>query len=249
LGSLAVSLMEHISWRIFFLMCGIFFCALTLVCSKWIVLPEDHHLPERKKAAADNDFSTKEMVRTSSFWYYFLWNMSANGCGMVLIGHSSPMTLELGSTLAVATLAASLAALSRAIGGILSGFVYDRYGYRKCMTMVSAFLLIGVLIMIAAGFLKSVPLILIGITVNGLGFGGSTANNIAIMNEFFGQKYFGTNFSILNQCVIPGALIGSAAVGCVRTVAGAYLPSFLIPLAVSLLSIFCLWRLRPPVKK
>ena len=257
LGSLAVTVMERVSWRLFFLVCGIFFCALTLVCSKWVVLPgnrlEDvpHETGQKPvpKPDSENDFKTKEMLKTPSFWFYFIWNMCANGCGMVIIGHASPSVQELGAVLAIGTLAASLAALSRAVGGIISGWVYDHFGYKKCMMMVSSELLIGVLIMIASGFTKSYVLLIVGITITGLGFGGSTANNIAIMNEFFGQKYFGTNFSILNQCVIFGSLLGSWLVGQIRTSAGTYLPAFLVPLGMALLSIFCLWRLRRPVKK
>ncbi|MBR5381351.1 MAG: MFS transporter [Oscillospiraceae bacterium] len=257
LGALAVAIMEQVSWRLFFRVCGIFFCALTLVCSKWVVLPENRledvpHEDSPTPAPAsgeERDFKTKEMLRTPSFWFYFVWNMCANGCGMVIIGHASPSVIELGAVLAVATLAASLAALSRAVGGILSGWVYDRYGYKTCMTMVSGFLMLGVLVMLASGFTKNYILLIVGITITGLGFGGSTANNIAIMNEFFGRKYFGMNFSILNQCVIFGSLLGSWLVGRIRDAAGVYLPAFLVPLGMAILSVICLICLRRPVKE
>ena len=244
LGSLAVSVMEHVSWRAVFLFCGIFFCALTLALSKWIVLPKagGHH----RESSSENDFTTKQMVKTSAFWYYFIWNMCANGCGMVIIAHASPCASEFGASLAIAALAASLAALSRAAGGILSGYIYDRFGYKICMAVVSAQLLVGVLTAILSGFAENVPLLLVGISVIGLGFGGSTANNIAIMNDFFGKKHFGANFSILNQCVIPGSFFGATVVGFVRTETGSYLPSFFVPLAMVLVGIFCFWRLRPP---
>lgn len=244
LGSLAVSVMEQVSWRAVFLFCGIFFCALTIVCSKWIVLPESN---EHSTAfASDKDFTTKQMIKTSSFWFYFIWNMCANGCGMVIIAHASPWASEFGASLAIAALAASLAALSRAVGGIISGYIYDKYGYKRCMATVSAQLLLGVLLAIVSGIIVNVPLLLVSIFIIGLGFGGSTANNIAIMNDFFGKKHFGTNFSVLNQCVIPGSFFGATCVGLVRTYTGSYLPSSFIPLAMALLGIFCFWRLRPP---
>ena len=254
LGSLAVSAMEKVSWRIFFLVCGIFFCVLTIVCSKWVVLPE--RLPDDapKGGAArvhnpDDDFTTKEMLKTPAFWFYFTWNMCANGCGMTIIAHASPSVSELGAALATATLAASLAALSKAIGGIVSGWIYDHLGYKRCMLTVSSCLLVGALLMILSGFTKNFVILIIGITISGLGFGGSAANNVAIMNEFFGPTHYGTNSSILNQCVIFGSLFGSWLVGRIRTNAGIYLPAFIVPLCMALLSIFCLWRLRRPVKK
>lgn len=153
------------------------------------------------------------MVRTPSFWCFFLWAVLISGIGLAIISQAKPFAAAVGPGVdaGVITLVVGFISICNGLGRVLFGGLFDKLGWKLTMTAVNVVSLAGVAVLMAALFTHSFPLVVAGFIITGLGYGGAPTMGSAVISSFFGQKNYSVNFSISNMNLLVASFAGTAA--------------------------------------
>jgi len=170
--------------------------------------------PKQKKSASKEnfetrDFTTKEMLKSFTFWRAFLCMAFITAVGNTVISFARDLMLSVDAIPTLATTLVGILSVFNGIGRIITGAFYDALGRRK--TMISA----NVLTIVAAGVtllgvvIHSLPLCIVGLCLTGLSYGSCPTVTSAFSASFYGQKHFSTNYSITNFNLIVASFIAT----------------------------------------
>ena len=185
-----------------------------------------------------------DMVRTRSF--YALWACYFIGClaGLMAIGISKPLGVEVGVEAALATTLVGVFAVFNGFGRPIFGFLTDRLTPRY--TAVVSFILIA----LAALLIMVIP----SVTVYILAFailwgclGGWLAIAPTTCGSYFGNLDYPRNYGLLFLAYGAGGIVGPQLAGFIKTSTGSYLGVFPYVLVLALIGIIlAIVLLRPP---
>ncbi len=231
---------ESIGWRKTFLFFGIIMAAM--ICLAGIVIRKpsaEVKFPEAKKKAAKKkenfevkDMSPLQMLSRPSFWISFVYMTCLVAVGNSVISFAKDLALSTGATAALATTLVGVLSACNGLGRILTGALFDAAGRR--FTMIAA----NVLTIIAAGLtlvsvlLGSLPLCIVGLCLVGLSYGACPTVGSAFASSFYGQKYFATNYSIVNFNLFAASFIATACAS-LRTATEGFVAPFVLLLCLS----------------
>lgn len=233
-------------WRASFLVMGIIIFVVLAICSFFFVAPgADFVAPAAKnsKAAvkiAGKEYKPLEMVKKPSFWLYYVWAIALSAAGLALISQASGVVWEASASQtagAVATIV-GLISICNALGRVLFGGMYDKYGRSLSMQLVNILFIItsGVLILALAA--KSVVMVIIGFILGGLAYSGITPTNSAFCRAYFGPVNYPVNFSLINSNLIF-ASFGSTVSGALFDASGSYNVTFFLIIGLAVVGILC----------
>ena len=237
---------DNIGWSKAYIIVGIVIAIAILIAafvlkrpSADTVLPQPKQRKSAKKEAFEpRDFKTSEMLKSFTFWRAFVCMAFITAVGNSVISFARDLVISVDAAPALATTLVGVLAIFNGIGRVLTGAVYDVLG-RK-ITMISA----NILTIIAAGitllavFTNSLPLCIVGLCLTGLSYGSCPTVTSAFSASFYGQKYFATNYSIINFNLIVASFIATFANSLLIN-SGSYIAPFvmLLVLAVSALAL------------
>ena len=233
-------------WRASFLVMGIIIFVVLAICSFFFVAPgADFVAPAAKnsKAAvkiAGKEYKPLEMVKKPSFWLYYVWAIALSAAGLALISQASGVVWEASASQtagAVATIV-GLISICNALGRVLFGGMYDKYGRSLSMQLVNILFIItsGVLILALAA--KIVVVVIIGFILGGLAYSGITPTNSAFCRAYFGPANYPVNFSLINSNLIF-ASFGSTVSGALFDASGSYNVTFFLIIGLAVVGILC----------
>ena len=233
-------------WRASFLVMGIIIFVVLAICSFFFLAPgADFVAPAAKnsKAAvkiAGKEYKPLEMVKKPSFWLYYVWAIALSAAGLALISQASGVVWEASASQtagAVATIV-GLISICNALGRVLFGGMYDKYGRSLSMQLVNILFIItsGVLILALAA--KSVVVVIIGFILGGLAYSGITPTNSAFCRAYFGPANYPVNFSLINSNLIF-ASFGSTVSGALFDASGSYNVTFFLIIGLAVVGILC----------
>ncbi len=191
-------------WCVTFRWLGIFVGVILFVCSFFIVIPgEDFTPPESKRKAevkqAAMDVGAGKMLRSFSFWMFYIWVVMTGFFCITLLSHASGIARQAGPGQSAAVIAVVVGVISvvRAVGCVVYGGMYDRLGHRITMFVIIVFDAASAVLLILALTFSSFLLIIVGFVVGGFGYGGITPTASALVSDFYGRTHFSFNFSII----------------------------------------------------
>ena len=233
-------------WRASFLVMGIIIFVVLAICSLFFVAPgADFVAPAAKNSKAAVKIASKEykplkMVKKPSFWLYYVWAIALSAAGLALISQASGVVWEASASQtagAVATIV-GLISICNALGRVLFGGMYDKYGRSLSMQLVNILFIItsGVLILALAA--KSVVVVIIGFILGGLAYSGITPTNSAFCRAYFGPVNYPVNFSLINSNLIF-ASFGSTVSGALFDASGSYNVTFFLIIGLAVVGILC----------
>ena len=233
-------------WRTSFLVMGIIIFVVLAICSFFFVAPgADFVAPAAKnsKAAvkiAGKEYKPLEMVKKPSFWLYYVWAIALSAAGLALISQASGVVWEASASQTAGALATivGLISICNALGRVLFGGMYDKYGRSLSMQLVNILFIItsGVLILALAA--KSVVVVIIGFILGGLAYSGITPTNSAFCRAYFGPANYPVNFSLINSNLIF-ASFGSTVSGALFDASGSYNVTFFLIIGLAVVGILC----------
>ena len=125
------------------------------------------------------------------------------------------------------------------------GHLSDRIGREWAWTIAALGFVVCYLCLLALEGRPSLALLYLMVAAQGLfGYGLATVYG-AIPAELFQGKHFGSIFGTLSSASILGAAGGPWLTGALYDRFGSYAPAFWLAIAISLLSIVCVWRAAP----
>jgi MFS transporter, OFA family, oxalate/formate antiporter len=186
----------------------------------------------------------EDMVRTRSF--YALWVCYFIGClaGLMAIGISKPLGVEVGVEAALATTLVGVFAVFNGFGRPVFGFLTDRLTPRN--TAVLSFILIAM----ASLLLIVIPRVTVYILAFAILWGclgGWLAIAPTTCGSYFGNLDYPRNYGLLFLAYGAGGIVGPQLAGFIKTSTGSYLGVFPYVLALALIGIVIAFALlRPP---
>ena len=219
LGNIISSLFQNESfgWSKAYILLGIVVAVVLILAGLILKKPSaDVEFPAqktKKSAQKENfetrDFTTKEMLKSFTFWRAFVFMALITAVGNSVISFARDLVISVDAAPALATTLVGVLSVFNGIGRILTGAVYDSLG-RK-VTMLAS----NILTIFAAGLTlvsvqtNSLPLCIIGLCLTGLSYGSCPTMTSAFTASFYGTKYFPTNYSLTNFNLIVASFIAT----------------------------------------
>lgn len=247
IGNAADIMVRSMSLFIVFRILGV--ACLVVVIGGSLVLraPEqgDSLPPAKPKAMVEGgrDYTTAEMIRRPTFWLYFLWNLCMSATGMLVINNAASIAVFFGAAATVGL----LVSIFNSGGRLLVGASMDRFGWKVTMLLTNGVIIGAGVLMVVGNALGAFPLVLIGMLLAGVCYGGGVTISASMIRSFYGSKNYALNFSTCNLVSIPAAIIGpmiSAAL--VDAAGGAFGPTFVMVIVMGGLSLILNFLIRKP---
>ena len=168
---------------------------------------------EKKSAAKENfvvrDFTTKEMLKSFTFWRAFVFMILITAVGNTVISFAKDLVLSFDATNNLATTLVGVLAVFNGIGRILTGALYDSLGRKRTMLASNILTIFAAGLTLVAVLTHSLPLCVVGLCLTGLSYGSCPTVTSAFASSFYGQKYFSVNYSLTNFNLIVAAFIAN----------------------------------------
>ncbi len=191
-------------WCVTFRYIGAIVFVILLVCSFFMVSPgEDFVPPESKRKAevkeAALDVGAGQMLRSFSFWMFYIWVVMTGFFCMALLSHANGIAMQAGPGRSAGLIATVVGLISvvRAVGCVFYGGMYDRMGHRFTMFVIIVFDAASAVLLILALAFSSFALVIAGFIIGGFGYGGITPTASALVSDFYGRTHYSFNFSII----------------------------------------------------
>ncbi|NLL46849.1 MAG: OFA family MFS transporter [Clostridiales bacterium] len=170
------------------------------------------------------DVPAREMITKRTFWGYYIWAIATGAAGLSLISQAGFIAREIGPNVSAGSISTAVGLISifNALGRVLAGTSFDRFGRRLTMRAVNSTFLVAGIGLIAALKTQSFVLMLLGFILGGLAYGGVSPTNSAFVSSYFGSTHFPINFSIVNSNIII-ASFGSTVSGALFDATGSYI--------------------------
>lgn len=215
------------------------FGAIVLIVVLLILLDRRSILPPRADAgearAPLTGFAPGEMLRSPVFWLLILWNISLRSAGLTLLDHAASMSVAFGGT----TIVAMLISPANGLGSLTIGMTMDKVGTRVILRFAAGLMLAAGALLLLGDRMDCYPLLLAGLLLGGLAYGGSSSSYSASVKNIFGPRHYAKNFGISNIAMGCAALIESVSGFLVDAGGGSYTAVLWMVLLLSLPAIAC----------
>ena len=125
------------TWRLVFRVFAVLFFVVLVFCSIFLERPGPDFQPpvsaaKRKAREPASEMTPGQMLRTISFWIYFVWVVMAGSAGMALISQAGGIAGHVGPTVAAGTIATVVGLISilNGVGRVVFGAIFDKTGFR-----------------------------------------------------------------------------------------------------------------------
>ena len=229
LGTVCSSLMEHIGWRTTFFGLGLLFGVIVFlegIILQSTVKKERETVASAAVASDECSLNTWQMIASADFKILYIWHIFVSAAGLALMGHIAPCAMQLGASPAFAAVIAGVVSVSNGAGRIVYGLSYDTLGVKKTMLIISVVFLIATIVTAAAVSIGSIFVLIAGCVLVGMSFGAAPTSSSAVVNRFYGQRFFSSNFGVISTQLIIAALIGPLLAGKLYSAAGNYVATF-----------------------
>jgi predicted MFS family arabinose efflux permease len=211
---LANTLLHTVGIEKTFIYIGIAALVLMLTLSQFLTNPPAGYVPvsdgtpkrPAQKAASipARDMGLKDIVKTSSFYKYWIMFMISSSAGLMVIAHAAniakvQITWEGGFYLVI------LLSIFNAAGRISGGAVSDKIGRINLMRIIFGLQAVNMLLFT---FYFNIGLLALGIAVAGFCYGASFSVFPATIMDLYGMKHFGANYGLIMTAWGLGGVIG-----------------------------------------
>ncbi len=203
-----------------FMYLGILSMVIIIFGAMFVSLPKGYEKAVMTKS--NDDFTTKEMIKTIKFKKVWLMYWLAVIPGLLVLGAAKNIGLDASLTVAAAASLVSILAISNASSRLLSGYLSDKFGTLNILKGIFGITIISLLTI--ALFADVTYLFYIGIIGIAVGYGGFLALFPTFTNQQFGSYQYGSNYGIVYQAYGLAALSGIF----IKTFVGSYTNTFIV---------------------
>lgn len=206
--------------------------------------PEDYGLsPDGREAGAEptqaellqqeavqrdfaNSYTRREAARTPALWLLVVGFGLNQAAISAMLVHAIPFVTDADFTRAEASVGLTLTGAANLCSKFVWGWTLQRFNVRRLAACAFGSSALGVTIIIAATRLETLPLLLCGFFIWGLGFGGSIPIGEFIWARYFGRRYLGAVRGLGVPFTILFGSLGPISIAIAFDRTGAYGPAF-----------------------
>lgn len=222
------------SWSSAYVMLGVLILAVNIPVSIFLLknspadmglLPYGADLTEEDagKAAEAVSISRAQALRIPYFWLFavacFMFGLSGSG----ILQHINSYMTDLGYSTAYAALVVSVAMAVATAGKVLMGMVFDRYGGRTGISVVSTFLFLSCVFLIFSS-VPNVPFLFS--LCYGFAYTILSISSPNLTAEMFGAADYGRIYGVVVMFLSCGMSLGSPLSAIIFDAAGSYKPAW-----------------------
>lgn len=219
LGNIISALFENVNvgWSKAYILLGIVVAIVLVLAGLVLKKPSaDIKFPApkvkkniQKESFETKDFTTKEMLKSFTFWRAFVFMALITAVGNSVISFARDLVISVDAAPALATTLVGVLSVFNGIGRILTGAVYDSLGRKTTMLASNILTIFAAGLTLVAVQINSLPLCIIGLCLTGLSYGSCPTMTSAFTASFYGTKYFPTNYSLTNFNLIVASFIAT----------------------------------------
>ncbi len=232
---------------------GIALFTVLIVASVFLKRPDENTVLPMPKKKADNyledfdkkDFSTKDMLKRFTFWRAFVLLAFATAVGNSVISFARDLALSVGAIESLATTLVGVLAICNGLGRILTGALFDALGRKKTMLIATILTIVAASTTLVSVLTSSVTVCVIGLCLTGLSYGSCPTMVTSFTSAFYGQKYFASNFSIMNCNLICASFIATAC-SSLQSTFGGYTVPFILLLTLAIFALILNLSIKRP---
>jgi MFS family permease len=198
--------------------------------------------PERAVAAPVSDYTLKEALGASSFWFLALAFFFQGMAHATVTVHTIPALTDAGIPAEKAAMSIGLLTLVSVVGRLLFGTLGD-YWNKRYLFMASYTLMGGGLLVLMIA--DTMGLVWLFLVLFGIGFGGNIPLMPAIRAEYFGRKALGKIQGFMNPVLMFAGAAGPIIAGHVFDTTGSYRLAFLCIGSLTFLAAVFIFFARP----
>ena len=244
---LARSMLSNLGVPNTFLIFGIGFLIICVICSLYVQNPPAGFMPAgyapTQAVSTKRQYSPTEILKTKQFY------LLAGGLLFTLPAYFilNPVFISLGAERGlsdqIAVLGVMITGISNAAGRLIVSWSSDKIGRKAAMIAIAVIILAASLVMIVGeGLLFFICIVLIS-----FGFGGAASVYSAMTAESFGTKFGGMNFGLVMIGFGASALI-FRIVSNRLTAGGSYTSSFLVAAITCAIAVILVLLMKNPNK-
>ena len=185
-----------------------------------------------KEKFETKDYTTKEMLKSFTFWRAFVCMAFITAVGNTVISFARDLMLSVDAIPTLATTLVGVLSVFNGIGRILTGAFYDSLGRRITMISANVLTIVAAAVTLIGVIIHSLPLCIVGLCLTGLSYGSCPTVTSAFSASFYGQKYFSTNYSITNFNLIVASFIATFSNSLLIST-GSYIAPFILLLILA----------------
>lgn len=243
LGKLAGTMIAApaIGWRMTYVILGAAIGGVILFASFFLQMPPAGTVFPKPAGAAKKggetvDYTASQMLGRLSFYKIFFFLVLLASVGNAAISFAKDYFMVVGVTDSVAVTVVGVLSICNGLGRLCSGAVFDLRGLRATQYVAAAAGLLGPGLALAALYLSSTALGILGLCICGFSYGFVPTMSASMSAAFYGPKNFSLNFSIMNLLLIPASFVATLG-GSLVTATGSYIPIFLILVGFNLVGL------------
>lgn len=191
------------------------------------------------------DFTTKEMLKSFTFWRAFIFMILITAVGNTVISFARDLVISVDAAPALATTLVGVLSIFNGIGRILTGAIYDALGRKITMLASNILTIFAAGLTLIAVLTHSLPLCIVGLCLTGLSYGSCPTITSAFTASFYGTKYFPTNYSITNFNLIVASFIATFSSSLLAST-GSYTAPFILLLTLAVAALGLNFTIRKP---
>lgn len=229
-------LIHKIGFRNTFLISGFILIIIISIFSNFLRNPPREWIPssfektDTKKYTPEytgKNLTLLEMLKTNVFWLMWLHYILATSPGIMIIVHLNPIAVEYGGFNPIsASFLLSLLSIFNLIGRFFLGPLSDRIGRLKTFTLIGSMILISMVLLFVAHYIK-VFFYLVPI-IAGIAYGGYLALSPSFTADVFGTKYYGVNYGAMFTAWGVAGILGPYLAGYLHDLTKSYFSTILI---------------------
>lgn len=253
-GTYAVPLISSFGWRGAFRIVGIGYAAVVIICAMFIhPVTEKDVLPAPVSPGAARATKIEplnvtgwNMIKRPSFITFFLWGAFMCACGLLMIGHASPIAQEVGFSAASAAILTGVLTGFNGLGRVIFGQLCDKKGNSLVMAIGSGCFIIGSLMLYVSISQSNLILMVAAFVIMGFAYGSITPTTTSVMAGFYGMEFYALNVGIANINVFPASFGGPYVSGILVQSSGSYASTAIFVCALGVLALILSRFVRKP---
>jgi MFS family permease len=155
-----------------------------------------------------------DAVRTPAFWLLALSVTMTGLCNMIIVVHQTRLLVDMGYSLAVASLIFGMLGVMRATGGLIWGPLSDRIGRAVCVVVICSISVVGLALLWltslvpAESFALRIALLSGYLLTFGIGYNGIAPVYASAVSDRFAGRNLGTILGLLDLGFGLGSAVG-----------------------------------------
>ena len=200
-------------------------------------------------ASDESSLTVGQAVRTLPFWQLVVGFGLNQAALMSVLIHAFPFVTEAGFERSVAAAGLSINGLGNLVSKLAWGWGLSRIDSRILVAAAFGCSAIGVSLILVAGNLGIGPLLMLGFSLYGFGFGGTIPLSEFTFARYFGRDHIGAIRGIGNPPILMISAIAPVMVGVWFDVKGDYRAAFGVLILLYILAAALIGISKPPVNQ